>query len=449
MTTGHPLKLLLEFSYPMVLGHAMQQLYSIVDGAIVGRLIGWQAFAAVGVAQVLHWLVLSFILGVTQGFGILFSHRLGTKDMVGLRKGIAMAVLLCGIFAVVLTTGALWLTRPVLQLLNTPADIFQDTAIYLTILFSGITITITYNLLAAILRALGDSKAPVKAMVFASLINIVLDIIVIKVFGMGIAAVAFTTLIAQLLACAYCCGRLAGVNSIIPHGSDWRIEHKTIQALLRHGTPLVVRNAVVGVGGLVIQYVINSFGTLFVAGVAVAKKFLGLMEVIGEALEGATATYVGQNYSAKKFNRIRQGVSYAIRTAIISAVAIALIIALFGRQLAALLVSGNVADLSHIVYIAYEHLVIMGLGLPALYLMFIWRAALQGVRDTYTPRISGFVELVLRVAAILLLPRVTGELGVAIGECVGWIGGAILVGIVYARVRKQQAAQVQQGMDNI
>lgn len=443
MTTGHPLKLLVEFSYPLVVGHVLQQLHSIADSAVVGRLIGYDAFAAIGAAALPYWLVLSFVLGITQGFGITFSHRFGAGNKASLRKAIAMAIVLSSIIGVALTAGALWLSRPLLVLLNTPSDIFEDTARYLAVVLTGIGITITYNLLAGILRALGNSKAPVRAMVISSVVNIALDVVLISVFNMGITAVALTTILAQLLACVYCFGVLSGIDSIVPRGSDWRVDRETLRSLLAHGTPLALRNAVTGIGGLAIQYVINSYGTLFIAGVTAAKKFLGVMEIMGAALEAAVATYVGQNYRARKFERIREGMSYAARISLVSAVVIALVMVVFGKPLVLLLVSGKSAEIHHVLHTGYEHLVVIGIGLPALYFLFIWRAALQGLGNTFIPMLSGFVELGLRVVAIFSLPAIMGELGIAFAECAGWIGAAILVGVVYAKARSQKAAHVQ------
>ena len=443
MTTGSPTRLLVGFSLPLILGYVLQQLYNITDSAIVGRLIGVNAFAAIGAAGLLYWLVLSFVLGVTQGFGIMFSQRFGAADEAGLRRAIMMAALLCAVIGITLTIAGVMSLRPLLVLLNTPVDIVDDAACYLYYVLGGISITITYNLLSAILRALGNSMAPLNAMVLSSIVNVVLDVVLVAVFHMGIPGVAIATLMAQLCACGYCVWMLRGITLLYPREGEWRMDWDTVRTLLRLAMPLAFRNGVIALGGLAVQYVINGYGLLFVAGMTAAKRFYGIMEIIGAAVEGAVATYVGQNYGAGKLDRIQQGMAYAVRLSLISACGIAVLMLLFGKHLLLLLVSGDSVQLNMVVDVGYAHLAAMSLALPALYLLVVWRSALQGMGNTLIPMLSGFMELVLRIAAVFLLPLALGRWGVYVAESVGWVGASALLGVAYAIVFKREYAGAQ------
>ena len=203
MTTGSPTRLLVGFALPMLLGNMFQQLYSMVDTIVVGRGVGVEALASVGAAGWLDWLVLGIIIGLTQGFAILISQRFGAEDFHGLRKAVTMSALLSLVTIIVFTITALSIARPLLELLDTPAQTIDGAHLYISIIYMGIPIIVTYNLLAAVLRALGNSKTPLIAMVIASIINIVLDVLFVMGFGWGIAGAAIATVTAQFFSCLF------------------------------------------------------------------------------------------------------------------------------------------------------------------------------------------------------------------------------------------------------
>jgi putative MATE family efflux protein len=431
MTEGKPLKLIVSFALPLGLGSLFQQLYNVADSAIVGRLIGLEAFAAVGAAGFLSWMVISIILGITQGYGVLFAQRFGAKDLEGLRKAIAMSIKIDILFGGLLTVISIVFTRKILLAIQTPEDIINDTLGYIYWLFGGILITLAYNTTAAVLRALGNSKTPFYAVIISSLINIVLDIFFVSVFHIGVVGVAASTVFAQLCSFLYCLWKLGSVIEIHLNKADFITDSKTVKELLRMGFPLAFRNAVISLGGLVIQYVINGYGTLFIAGTTAAKKYFGLMEIIVGSIDGAFATFVGQNYGKGNLGRIKEGMRCVLKIVLISSLIIAAILLVFGRLLIRLIVTGDAEQMKTMIAIGYNNFLSMALCLPSLYLLFIYRSALQGMGCTLIPLISGFMELLLRILSVLLLPLWVGEWGVYLSDGLGWVGASCLLLIAY------------------
>ena len=447
MTAGKPARLLIRFAVPMMIGGICQHLYSIVDSIIVGRLIGVDAFAAIGATALVYWTSFSIILGLMHGFGILFAQRFGAKDGDGLRKAFAQAIVLAACFGAAITAAGFILTRPLLELLNTPADIVDDAALYLQVLYGGVILTIAYNLVGSLLRAMGNSKTPLYAVLISSVLNIILDILFIAVFRLGIGGVAAATLVAQLFAFGYCLLALRKVKAVHPKMDDCRAGGETVRTLLRYAIPLAFRNGMISTGGLAVQYVINGYGTLFVAGISAPKRFYGVMELVGGGMEGAVATFVGQNFGAGLVKRVREGVRAARRVSVWSAVAIAAIFCIWGRQMLGLLFVGD-AQIHQLLDIGYAHLAAMAVALPALYMLFIHRSAISGMGNTLIPMLSGFAELAMRILAVFLLPAfiaarlpaLNPEWGVYVAESVGWVSAALLLMLSYAILSRRLLA---------
>lgn len=431
MTTGKPARLLVGFALPMLLGNLFQQLYSMVDTIVVGRGVGVQALASVGAAGWLDWLVLGMVIGLTQGFAILISQRFGAEDYEGLRKSVTMSMQLSAVTIVVFTVTALLIARPLLEFLNTPAQTIDGAHLYISIIYMGIPIVMTYNLLAAILRALGDSKMPLVAMVIASLINIGLDVLFVMGFGWGIAGAAIATVMAQCCSCVFCLFSVVRIPILRFQKEDWRFDGATCKELLRLGLPVTLQNAVICGGGLVVQYIVNGFGYIFVAGVTAANKLCGLMEQAGSSFAAAMGTFAGQNLGAKKYDRIREGIKKALLISIIIAFSIAAVVIAFGRYIVRFFISDEPEVVAQVVDAAYPYLVIMGLCLFVLYALFVYRTTLQGMGDTLIPMVSGIVELFMRIGMVLLLSAVAGKYGVYFAEVGAWVGAAILLMIAY------------------
>lgn len=433
MTSGKPAGLLLSFALPLMLGSICQQLYTMVDTMVVGQVLGVEALAALGAADWLNWMVLGIIMGFTQGFSILISQRFGAGDEDGLRKVTAMSTLLSAVIAIVVTAGSLLATEPLLQLLNTPENILPNSLSYLQIIFSGAAIVTAYNMMAAILRAVGDSRTPLYAMLVASVVNIGLDLLFVMVFHWGIPGAAAATVIAQGCSCIFCLAVLHRMTLLKMRKQDWGLDWTLIRRLFQLGIPIAFQNTVIAVGGLVVQFVINGFGFIFVAGFTATNKLYGLLELAATSFGFSMATFAGQNLGAGKYDRIRKGMRSAIKMAVATAIAISIVMILFGKYILLLFISGDPEEVKAVLDVAYTYLFVMCCLLFILYLLHLYRSALQGMGDTVIPMVSGVAELTMRIGCALLLPIWLGEYGIYFAEIAAWTGAAVILIIFYYR----------------
>ncbi|WP_322199900.1 MATE family efflux transporter [Acutalibacter intestini] len=437
MTEGSPVKLLISFALPLMVGNVFQQLYTVVDTAVVGQVVGVQALAALGAADWLNWLVLSVVQGLAQGFSILMAQYFGAKDYRQLSRSVGVSVTLCGIGAVVMLAVSQLAAHPVLRLLNTPDDIIGNSILYLRIIFSGIPIVAAYNLLASILRALGDSKTPLYAVIVATVVNIVLDLLFVMGLHWGIAGAAGATLIAQAVSTVYCYQNVRRLTIIQLEKSDFWPQREMTATLLKLGSPVALQNAIISAGGMVVQSVVNRYGMLFIAGFTATNKLYGLLEIAATSYGYAVTSFVGQNLGARLIKRIKQGMRAAAIIALITAAVIAVAMLLLGKGFLGLFISGTPEEVEASMAIAYHYLAVMSLCLPILYMLHIYRSALMGLGDTVVPMASGFVEMVMRVGIALLLPLVLEQEGIFYAEVGAWTGAAVLlVSAYYIRVKR-------------
>jgi len=274
-------------------------LYTLADSAIIGRMLGVNAFAAVGATVSLYWFVFGPILGITQGFGVIFAQQFGAKDSRGLSRAFTTAALLSAVISVAMTIGGLILCRPALLMLKTPPELMDGAVLYLSFLLGGMPIIFAYNLLGTMLRALGDSRTPLAATVVGTVLNIALDFALVIPFGIG--GVAAATLLAQLAAAIYCAYHLRRVKEARPARRN--LSAASAKSLLRIGLPLGLRNTVIEIGCLTVQVYVNSYGAIFVAGFSAAVRMYSLLMIAGGAMEASCATFVAQNFGARRLDR--------------------------------------------------------------------------------------------------------------------------------------------------
>lgn len=442
MTEGRPTVLILSFALSLMAGNIFQQLYTVVDTMVVGKGLGVQALAALGSADWMNWMVLGIIQGLTQGFGILMAQEFGAKHEDMLRKVIGNSVCLSVIFMVVLTAAGEAMVSPVLRLLQTPEDIIGNASLYLRIMFAGIPVVMLYNLLACILRALGDGRTPLNAMVVASFTNIGLDILFVLVFHLGIAGAAAATLIAQLVSAFFCIYHIRKIEMLSFRKSDFRLHQGMTKKLLFLGSPMAFQNAIIAVGGMIVQFVVNGFGVIFIAGFTATNKLYGLLEIAATSYGYAMVTYVGQNLGAGKIRRIKQGVRSAVIIGTITAVIIAVIMLLGGKYILGLFISGTPEEYEMTMGIAYYYLAIMSICLPILYLLHVLRSAIQGMGNTVLPMLSGIAEFIMRTLSALLLPALAGQNGIFFAEILAWAGAdVILVTSYFVKIREYKALE--------
>lgn len=436
MTEGKPSKLIFTFAIPLMAGNIFQQLYTVVDTMVVGKFLGVNALAALGASDWLNWMMLGIIQGFAQGFAIKMAQNFGAGDYKALRKTIGNSVILAAVFAVLLVLVGELVARPILQLLHTPAEILSDSLLYISIMFLGTPIVMAYNLLACVLRSLGDSKTPLYAMIVASITNIVLDVLFVFGFQWGIAGAAIATLIAQLLSSLYCFYYLRKIEIAKPGREDFRLQGDLAGKLLYLGFPMAFQNAIIAIGGMVVQFVVNGFGVIFIAGFTATNKLYGLLEIAATSYGYAVVTYVGQNLGAKKIKRISSGMRASLLIATITSVIIGGIMLLFGKFILSCFISGTPTEVEQAMQIAYFYLAIMSVCLPVLYLLHVVRSGLQGLGNTLLPMLSGIAEFVMRVGAALLLPSMVGEVGIFFAEIAAWAGADIVLVIRWFTVMR-------------
>lgn len=432
MTEGKPLKLLLSFSIPLMFGNIFQQFYTVTDTAIIGQGVGISALAALGAVDWLAWLPFCIPQGFTQGFSVRASQKYGEGDLPGLRKVVGQSFRISVILAAVCTAASLLLVPWFMQVLNVRTELRPYAVSYLRILFAGFAAAVMYNYSASMLRAVGDSKTPFRAMVISSLINISLDALAVFVLKWGIVGAACATVLSQIIACSICFVRMFKMQELQFGREDIRRDGKLSMQLTRLGLPMCLMNVIICVGGLVLLSVVNRFSVAFIAGYTATNKLYGILEIACVSYSYAITTYVGQNYGAGNKTRIRKGVVTALLLSIATAAVIALLLFIFGRQLTGIFISKEDAALHAVASkTAYEYLMYMAALLPVLYILYVYRSALQGMGDMVVPMISGIIEFALRVGIALYVGRFGPENGVFLAEVAAWAGAAVFLCVMY------------------
>ena len=437
MTKGSSARLLLVFALPLMLGNLFQQLYTMVDTIIVGQGVGINALASLGASDWLNWMFIGFVTGITQGFSIIFAQFYGAGDAKSLRSSIGNALVLTALAAIFFTVAGQLAIVPVLKLLETPADIFAGSESYLRIMLGGVAVSLIYNFEAALLRALGDSRTPLMAMITAALTNVALDLLFVLVFKWGIAGAASATIIAQGVSVVYCFSAIRRIDMIRINRQDIGIHAAMSKRLLIVGLPIVFQNTMISIGGMILQSVVNSYGFLFVAGYTAANKLYGLLETAAISFGFAITTYTAQNLGAGNFKRIRKGMRNAVIMALITSVVVSVCMLIFGRPILRLFISDETGQVEEVLGIAYLYLSIMSWFLAVLYALHTYRSALQGLGNTVVPMLSGIMEFIMRTTAVMLLPRFVGEKGVFYAEVFAWTGATVILVTSYYAVRRK------------
>lgn len=448
MTVGSPFRLIILFSLPIVAGNLLQQLYSLVDTLVVGQVEGVTALAAVSSSGWLDWMVLSLAMGLAQGFAIQIAQSFGAGDMAAMHRAEGQSILLSVASVVLVGVLAQALLSPVLTLMQTPDETRPLTELYLRIVFGGLPLVMLYNLSAGFLRSVGDSRTPLIAVVSSTVLNIALDVLFVQTLRWSVAGVGAATVTSQGLSALICTVALCRLPVMRITRADLAPDRAMAVRLLKLGLPMSFQNGIISVGGLVLQGVVNGFGYIFMAGYSAASRLQGLIELAGVSLSSAMGSFAGQNLGAGKLDRVRRGQRQSILISVGMAVAIGAVMIAFGRPLLSLFIDKepNPADpalltlglpyaeiVRQVLDTGYNFLCVMSAGLFTLYLLFVYRSTLQGIGDTVVPMISGFVELVMRVGCVLLLPMLIGEWGVYAAEIAAWAGAAVLLAWGYYR----------------
>ena len=440
MTQGSPTKHIVAFALPVMLGNIFQQMYSIVDTMVVGNVLGVEALAAVGGAGWLDWLILGFVLGMTQGFSILISQRFGSGDHAGMRRAVTMSAVWTIITVVVMTTLSVGLCRHMLTWMNTPAESLDLAHKYLRVIYLGIPVSMTYNLFAGMLRALGDSRTPLFAMSVASLVNIVLDVVFVAYFRMGVEGAALATVTGQVFSAAICFMAVRKIPYFHLTKADWKFHKPTFSHLARLAFPIAGQNTFVGVGGVIMQSFINGFGVIVMAGASTAARLSGMLEIGASSVGSAMHPFAGQNLGAARYDRIREGVKKALLVAVTISVSLSIIGIIFGRPLLGLFIADNTANVEQVLEVAYDYFRILCIMMSFLDILHVFRSTLQGMGEAVLTVASSFLQVFMRTAVTYFLARFFGANGICVGDTLAWFSAAMFLMVVYmVKIKKISA----------
>ena len=426
LTSGSPLKVILMFTLPLVLGNLFQQFYALADTIIVGRFCGVSALASVGATGSVNYLILGFVIGVCNGFAIPIAQLFGARDYSDLRRHVANAAWLCIAGSVVLTVATVALTRPMMQLMQTPEDILDGAVIYIGWIFAGIPFIFLYNMVAAIMRALGDSKTPLYFLILTSALNIGLDLLFIIPFRMDVLGAALATDISQVISGVLSFIYLSRNFDVLKmQKSDLAYNKKACVRLLGIGIPMGLQCSITAIGSVIMQWAVNVLGSTAVAAVTAAGKTQSLLTVPMESVGTAMATYAGQNLGASRMDRVRQGVNSAMLIILIYGVASAVILHFTDVQIMGLFL--DTAKEVDIVAMGREYLFWNSVFFVPLGALIVWRYTIQGLGFSTLAMMAGVAEMVARTVVAIVLVPVLGYFGAELSNPAAWVAACVFL----------------------
>lgn len=434
LTTGSPWRVILAFSVPLLIGNIVQQLYQVVDAIVVGRHLGVDALAAVGATGSLLFLLLGFAWGLTSGFAIPTAQAFGARDYAAVRRSVAAGTILTAITSLLLTVFAPMLAGPALALLQTPHELMAEATVFAQISFLGAGAMMAFNFLAAIIRAIGDSRTPLVFLTIACALNVGLVILMVGPLEWGVGGAAMATVVSQAVSVLLC---LEFVRRRVPvlhvRRFDWRVTRADLALHLRLGLPMGFQASIIAIGTLTVQVALNTLGADAVAAYTTASRVDGLAVALLQSLGLAASMYAAQNLGARRPDRIRRGVVQAMWMAVAAAVVLGILLITLGTPLVRLFV-GDGSE--RVVEMATLMLHINGYTYTALAVLFILRGTLQGLGSTIIPTVTGVVELAMRVGAAVVLGHALGFVGVVWSNPLAWIGAVVILVPAYLRAHR-------------
>lgn len=429
MTVGNPMKIILGFTFPIFIGNVFQQFYNMADAVIVGKFVGNQALAAVGSTGTIMFLIYGFVVGMTSGFTVLTAQKFGAGDMRSMRKTVAGAGILSLIVGTVLTILFMAFMKPLLLLMNTPSDIFEEAYAYIMIVSAGILAQMLYNLLSSILRALGNSKIPLYFLILSALLNIILDLVFIINFHMGAKGAAVATVIAQGVSGVLCLVYIiAKVPVLHLKRDDLNVGKSIYVNQLRIGMPMALQFSITAIGTMMVQSSLNILGSTYVAAYTAAGKIEQVVTQAFTAMGTTMATYGAQNMGAGSVSRIRKGFRACTIIGSVYAVFAAAFIMIAGKYMTYLFVS---EDVSLIMSSVDTYLKCIGVFFIPLAIVNIYRNGIQGLGFGVLPMMAGVAELIGRGVVAVIAGRMRSYPGVCLAGPAAWVLAAALLVFVY------------------
>lgn len=419
MTTGPSLPLIFNFTLPLLLGNLLQQTYSLVDAAIVGKFLGINALASVGASTSVVFLILGFCNGCCGGFAIPVAQKFGARDYVTMRRYVSVSLKIAGVMSVIIALLTSLLCAFILRTMQTPENIFQGAYSYLLVTFIGVPCTFFYNLLSSIIRALGDSKTPFWFLLFSTILNIILDLFCILIMGWGVTGAAVATVFSQGVSAVLCYFYMYRKFDILKtEPSDRRFRPELARQLMYIGVPMGLQFSITAIGSIMLQSANNALGTACVAVFTAAMRIKMFVMCALDSLGMAMATYSGQNYGAGKPGRIWQGIKSASLMMIIYVAVVAALIWGFADKFALLFIS---ADETEIIADTALFLHFNVSFFPLLGMLSILRYSIQGAGYTKLAMFSGVSEMIARVLVSVIIVPLWGFVGVCVGDPTAWL----------------------------
>lgn len=434
MTVGNPIRLILQFCIPLFFGMLFQQFYNMMDMLIVGQFLGVQALASVGATGSVNFMIIGFCMGVCNGFAIPVAQRFGAGDYHSLRKYVANSVWLSIAFAGVMTIAVCVLCRQILLWMNTPLDIIDGSYSYIFVIFLGIPTVYLYNLLSGIIRSLGDSKSPLFFLVFSSILNIVLDIVLILAFHMGVAGAAWATVISQLVSGAACLFYMMRRFEILKMAKDeWRIDSNCVGVLCNMGIPMGLQYSITAIGSVILQAAVNSLGSMSVAAVAAGSKISMFFCCPFDAMGSTMATYAGQNVGAGKLERISMGMKSTCLLGFGYSILACIVLVCFGETVALLFVDPSETQIIQQVswFLAANSAFYFPLAL-----VNIVRFTIQGLGFSKSAIFAGVCEMVARSVVAMAFVPIFGYAAIIFANPAAWIFADLFLIPAYLYVMK-------------
>ncbi len=440
MTVGSPIRLILQFCIPLFFGMLFQQFYNMMDMLIVGQFLGVQALASVGATGSVNFMIIGFCMGVCNGFAIPVAQRFGAGDYHSLRKYVANSVWLSIAFAGVMTIAVCVLCRQILLWMNTPLDIIDGSYSYIFVIFLGIPTVYLYNLLSGIIRSLGDSKSPLFFLVFSSILNIVLDIVLILAFHMGVAGAAWATVISQLVSGAACLFYMMRRFEILKMTKDeWRIDSNCVGVLCNMGIPMGLQYSITAIGSVILQAAVNSLGSMSVAAVAAGSKISMFFCCPFDAMGSTMATYAGQNVGAGKLERISMGMKSTCLLGFGYSILACIVLVCFGETVALLFVDPSETQIIQQVswFLAANSAFYFPLAL-----VNIVRFTIQGLGFSKSAIFAGVCEMVARSVVAMAFVPIFGYAAIIFANPAAWIFADLFLIPAYLYVMKCQRSAI-------
>ena len=425
MTEGNPLKLIFSFALPLLLGNLLQQTYNIIDSAIVGRVLGANALAAVGASSSVQFLVLGFCTGICCGFGIPLAKYFGAGDRDKVRCCIFNSALLTAGAAVIITTVCAVFCTAILHMLSTPDNIFGDAYSYLLIIFLGIPFTLLYNLLACILRAVGDSRTPFIFLGISSVLNIFLDLLFIVVFRMGCAGAAAATVTAQAVSGILC---FIYIKKHFPElalsPQDRQANGKMIWQLITMGVPMGLQYSITAIGSMVMQSANNSLGSVYISGFTAGMRIKQFAMCPFDAIATAVSVFCGQNLGAGKPDRIKKGIFQGVASAVAYGIVSGLVLIFLGRTLSLIFIDPSETE---ILDAAAKYLRCLGFFYWCLGSLCVVRMSIQGLGFSGRAIISGIIEMAARIIVSMGFVGTFGYTAICFADQTAWVTAFLYV----------------------